>query len=294
MQKTSLLSLPTEILLQIYTYLPPASLVPFSHTSCTLHHLFATSHTHILSTYNPQLFNLLSITAKDYPSYPAAIATHTRITATIKSRIRKRCANFLSRHLLCPRNEADEVAFDTAIYNVWSFNALFSAESEVREKQVAWLKRPGAGLGMKELREILEVHQCIGALVTPLMDNVDAVIASGVFVPGPANSSADGGLERTWVEGKLEDWGVWVQTLQMDIVEQIVAAGELGGWGAVSELVVLKKWICHQQKEFEGGGRLFLRGALGEVYAELSNVERKRVLEERWGREGVWGDTWEV
>ncbi|KAF8251659.1 hypothetical protein K440DRAFT_658723 [Wilcoxina mikolae CBS 423.85] len=288
-QTQTLLTLPPEILIQIFSLLPTLhdmSTLAFSNSS--LYNLFTANAMSIFTTSvrrSPALHDLLTFWGvyQNFIDYASAINQCLDTAGVIKSCIRSRCKNFLSQHLLSPQSAHQDHAFSSAIFNVWGFCARFSRTPGETGEQVSWLK--SRGLGMPELRDMLEVYACLGVLLGPLTSDLSLAVKAGVV--------EDLGVGRkTEMEEGMDLWVVYLQMQDMEVIRPIIEVGEedeAGRWDAV-----VKNRLAEWSRDDDNALRLFLKGAVGKVYAELSDVERRRTLETRWGVEGVWGETWEV
>ncbi|KAI5847534.1 hypothetical protein BZA05DRAFT_405140 [Tricharina praecox] len=298
-EANTLLSLPAEILVRIFSGLPSASeIVSFSLTSPHLHRIFTENATSIISsavgTTSPALRTLLS-TPKLHPTsfkeYSHAITTSIETASMLKSAIRARCKNFLSKHLL-EASASDEKAFDDAIFHVWAFSLHFSEALSNVAGQISWLK--SRRLGMQQLRDLLEVYQCIGVLLCPLTTDLSLAVKAGV-VPELGKHCV---LE---MEEGVELWVVYLQTLDLETLRPVIEAeeeDEAGRWDAIVRQG-LWRWHMAEHPARKTALRRFLKAAVGQVYAELSDIERKTRLQDKWGREGLWGEnlwgeTWEI
>jgi hypothetical protein len=290
-QAQTLLTLPPEILIQIFSLLPTLydiSTLAFSNSS--LYNLFTANAMTILTTSvrkSPALHDLLAVWGlyPNFTDYAAAINQCTDTAASIKSCIRSQCKNFLSQHLLSPQTPGQENAFDDAIFNVWSFCARFARTPGETEEQVSWLE--SRALGMPELRDMLEVYACLGVLLSPLTTDLSRAVKAGIIEELGVGQQAE--IETR--EG-LDLWIIHLQMQDMELIRPVFEVGEedeAGRWDAV-----VKNGLAEWSRDDDNALKLFLKGAVGRVYAELSDVERRRTLEARWGVEGVWGETWEI
>ncbi|KAF8545166.1 hypothetical protein BDD12DRAFT_812239 [Trichophaea hybrida] len=287
-QTQPLLNLPTEILIQIFSLLPTLhDMLTFAFSNSSLYNLFIANAMSILTTFvrrSPALHDLLTFWGvyQNFTDYASAINQCLDTAGVIKSCIRSRCKNFLSQHLLSSQSAHQDHAFTSAIFNVWSFCARFSRTPGETDEQVSWLK--SRDLGMPELRDMLEVYACLGVLLTPLTSDLSLAVKAGVVEDLGAG-------RKTEMEEGMDLWVVHLQMQDMEVIRRVIEVGEedeAGRWDAVVKNR-LAKW-----SRDDNALRLFLKDAVGKVYAELSDVERRRTLEARWGVEGVWGETWEV
>ncbi|KAA8900480.1 hypothetical protein FN846DRAFT_892095 [Sphaerosporella brunnea] len=292
-----LLSLPEEVLFNIFVHLPTATEV----TSLALAHpklyrIFKANSAEIVSNVAnrrlyPALRHLLSaygITHSSFSTYEATLKHFCTTTTSIKAAIRKRCSNFLSKHLLTPMSFHDDEAFDEAILNVWGFSVLFSSRIGEKEAQVAWLK--SRNFSIQELKDLLEVYQCIGVLLGPLTSDISLAVKAGVV-----EELGEGRQLET--EEAVELWAVWLQTLDLQTLRPVIEVpeeDEAGRWDAIVR-AGLWRWNGkeNRMRVRKNMLRLHLKGAVGEVYKELSERERRGSLEEKWGPESLWGATCE-
>lgn len=294
-------TLPAEILVRIFSHLASApEVVSLALTSAHLHRVFAENSALIIGsvvrTTSPALRTLLATPRMHTTSFQGYIQTMTSVaetTSAVKSAIRTRCKNFLSKHLLSAA-AADEAAFDDALFNVWTFSLRFSGAAALDDVagQMAWLR--SRRLGLQQLRDLLEVYQCIGAVLCPLTTDLSLAAKAGV-VP-------DLGDDRVLeMEEGVELWVVYLQTLALDTLRPVVEAreeDEAGRWDAIVRQGLWRWHIAHEPAR-KTALRRYLKTAVGLVYAELSDIERRTRLREKSGREGpcsgnVWGETWEV
>ncbi|KAI5795701.1 hypothetical protein EDC01DRAFT_653255 [Geopyxis carbonaria] len=199
--RPTLLSLPTPVLLQIFTKLGPSPtpIMALARTSKALHTVYNTHSTEIHIAATPALHELASLN----PFYPynqlgsQVSSLHTLLAAQVPE--------FLPE---CPPAEAEE-----ALHNLSAFNTLFSPVPGNVSAQSSWLRIQG--LTRKELLAMREVYEAVGALLCAL---------SHPWIP----------IED---EETMEEWRMWVQTLPVGRVlpfasgrMEIVEAG-LERWG---------------------------------------------------------------
>jgi hypothetical protein len=280
----TLLILPDAVLVNIFSHLPSAEAVTsLSHTHSHLHRIFTENTTEIITRVSsrelsPALYHLISTYNMTYDTFAAYLATLEHIgtiVSTIKSAIRQRCSNFLSKHLL-----HSDGAFDSALLNMWSFSLHFSERIGDTPGQVAWLK--SRHLDVQQLKDLLEIYQCIGVLLCPLTTDLELAVNAGV-------------AERENCEDDAELWVVWLQTRELVTLWPVLVAeeeDEAARWDAVVQ-AGLWEWdrSGNRQRTRRNCLRLYLKAAVGEVFKELSALERARRGREK---EGVWGETWEL
>jgi hypothetical protein len=288
----TLLRLPDSVLVNIFAQLPSEEAVAaLSLTHSSLHRIFTENTTKIITRVasrelSPALRHLIStynnLTYPSFAAYESTLQQICLITSTIKSAIRQRCANFLSKHLLSPHNDDDDdaAAFDSALLHMWTFSLHFSHLPSDTAAQISYLK--SLHLSLQQLKDLLEIYQCIGVLLCPLTTNLELAVNAGV-------------AERESCEEDAELWVVWLQTQELSTLWPVLVAreeDEAARWDAVVQRG-LWEWdrSGNRGRGRRKGLRLYLKGAVGEVYKELCEQERRG--REKCGGEGVWGETWE-
>lgn len=242
--------------------------------------LLAASSSSLSSSYTPSLSLSENSIYDSISSYFAAIRYHTAICQRIKSLIRTHCRFFLSKHLLTPSSPSDEIAFDGALHHLWAFSLIFNSSKRLSTStddvsaQSHWLRQ--LNLSMRQLKDILEVYQCIGVLLCPLTEDLRAAVQAGVIDVLPV---------RADMETALELWVMQLQTLELGKIVRVLEMADEKFSGE-------DRWSEVQSSGLAGitageNRRMWLKCAVGEVYKELQDLERRSIVP----RKGVWGQT---
>ncbi|TGZ81725.1 hypothetical protein EX30DRAFT_340590 [Ascodesmis nigricans] len=291
----TLLNLPTPILANVFKSLD-------NHTDV---YSLAATHSHfydlltmykfdiLVATTPPALATILANSSSTVPFLPpgqsiydslqyytAALRHHLQTCTTTKSLIREHCQNFLSKRLLHPPTPADDADFTIALYNLWAFSLDFPTcrrnsawEADVAA-QAQWLRRQK--LTLQQLKDVLEVYECIGALLCPLTDDLRAAVQADVIEVQPV---------RADMESALELWVLQLQTLELG---RIISVLEMAGDAYSTEerwTEVKKRGLA--QVRVGDNRRMWLKCAVGEVAKELQMLERRGKV----ARKMVWGLT---
>lgn len=180
-----------DILIHIFSHLDsPSSMESLGLANSRFHAVLTRNKLFILrgivNNTSPSAYCLVDFLNPGEPvsakSYSENYAFSLEIVHAIKSLIQSRCRFFLTSDKMDFHNDRAEKAFDDALYNIWTFCTLFRDQVERVEKQMRWLRK----FSSMELLDILEIWQCLGVLLRPLIESPELARKHGVIQKRPS------------------------------------------------------------------------------------------------------------